>query len=781
MSAVTTWSNLKDRSAGKWQFPLAIVSVVLLGGAFYRLYPPAKHLPLAKGIQYIETLVAAGMYDRALEIGEALSQREEEPDGQRGLLFLLLARARSGEAERLKIHSGAIGKRVAEEFQRATELGEALSADDLLRMGRALEWQERFGEAIDAYPQAVALGAENPFDIRRHLFLLARDHTNPSPADRNEQLDRFLSELDEHRFDLGVWAVEEKLHVLEELGRLEDAATLLTRHADRFRETDFADHFAFLEAWLLYRTGFNQDAEVRLRTVRNHVDRLSEVHAMTGWLLGQVILDDREPQRPLEALSFFSEVIAGHGGTKWSTASHLGMAEALAMLERHDEAVEEYRTAIDGLGALSDPRLINRDVVRVSLGVTADSLKRQRQTLSALEYAELAATLVDRRDAEQSTAVLKQLGQLQASAAESQRASASPLQSQELYAAASETYSEIARINVLNDERAAQSSWRAAELAAESADRGRAIRLFREYVEDWPDDGMVPRALLRLGQLSQSAGDLRGAIQAYQECYQRFPRSLDGGRSLVPLAECYLHLGGDNAELSEKTLGIVLEESELFTPQAPEFADALFLLGDVRVRRGQFEAAIATLNEAIERYVEDPRIPRARYLRGDSFRRSALALKADLPHAHSATEIERIRQDYQARFESARRDFRVLIDTLDRSPSDSSNALEKLYLRHAYLYEADGYFETKEYATALKLYEEGAALLREHPSGLAAHVQIINCLVFLGRPLEARAALSRALVLADLIPEEAFRGSASPEGREDWKRYFRWLNGTELF
>ena len=66
---------------------------------------------------------------------------------------------------------------------------------------------------------------------------------------------------------------------------------------------------------------------------------------------------------------------------------------------------------------------------------------------------------------------------------------------------------------------------------------------------------------------------------------------LTRARSLVPLAQCYLDMGPENVDLSEHALKIVLEQSELFTPDAPEYASAMFLMGDVLVRQGRDERA----------------------------------------------------------------------------------------------------------------------------------------------------------------------------------------------
>lgn len=133
------------------------------------------------------------------------------------------------------------------------------------------------------------------------------------------------------------------------------------------------------------------------------------------------------------------------------------------------------------------------------------------------------------------------------------------------------------------------------------------------------------------------------------------------------------------------------------------------------------------------------------------------------------------------RFRHARDLYRRMIDEYESRGPESLGRLEKVYYRHAALYEADCHFETQDYRPALKRYEEAVAIFKDSPTGLAAYVQIINCHVFLGRPHEARAALARAEILVDSMADAAFEASVSPERREDWKRYLAWLNESELF
>lgn len=804
---MSQWSRLKEQAAGKWQMPLFVLSMVMLGVSLLRLLPAADRLPPEQAVTYLDTLIRAGIFDEALQSGEALLAREDFSDAVRVSLHLRIARARYGLARARQFAGFEAGRTIAGHYRVADAGGEVLTAEDYEHLGRALEWQRRYADAVQAYQQAVHQHVAGAPDLRRHVFDLQRDYLELPPAQLDEQLDDFLAELGEDRPDSlynTLWALAEKLDVLDSLGRLDHAATLLARHEKALFETgesDLRERFRYLQAMLLYRTGHYDEAEVLLRVIRSRVDRDDETYAMAGWLLGRVVTHDGGPQRPLEGLSVFEQVIQQARAGPYVTASRIGLGEALAMLQRHEEAARAFEVAIEDLEELEPNRVVNRDVLRVSLGVTADTLRKEGQLEPALAYSELAATLIDPANVEQATAVLQQLAHLQALvAAEGGKEQGDLLDNRiaddvdywirsavpreavlKRFGQAAATYLEIARLNALNEVRSSEAIWRAAELLVRSGDHQRAADLYRAFALDRPQHALVPRALLRIGQLQHGAGRWAAAVDAYQECYRRFPRTLDGARVLVPLARCYLAMGPDHIEMAEKTLRIVLEDSEVFTPEAPEFASALFLLGDALARRGAFGHAIATLEEALQRYPDDPRMPRTRFLLADAFRQSGLAIKGDLAGIKSEGEIQQLRAEALSRFKRARELFRTLITEIEIRDPAGLHRLQKLYQRHAYLYEADCYFESHQYREALKRYEEAAAIFKETRSGLAAYVQMINCHVFLGQTEEARAALARARVLTDAIPAQAFEGLVVPESRRDWKRYFAWLGNSGLF
>ena len=240
-----------------------------------------------------------------------------------------------------------MGKQIIEDFEVATHSALSLTADDLEIMGRAFEWQRFYADAIDRYVQALELGVARPLDLQRHVLILRFNKFDTAPVERVELLDEYLAGLGGDRLDLYMWAVERQLEAYRALGRFAEAATLLARHEGVVRGTVAEDRFRYLEAWVLFETGHYDEAEIHLRTLRNHLAAETDVYAMSGWLLGRVILSDGGPQRPQEALSFFTDVLKYRSHGPYAVASRIGTAEAHVLLEQHEAAIDAYRFAID--------------------------------------------------------------------------------------------------------------------------------------------------------------------------------------------------------------------------------------------------------------------------------------------------------------------------------------------------------------------------------------------------------------------------------------------------
>ncbi len=792
---MSQWSTLMQRIAGKWQLPLAAASAVALPASMTLLKPDPNKISMEDAATAIEEFVVSGLNDDALRLGEFMVSRDDCEGPPCATIELNLARALFGKAVSGS-RSAKQAAKIVTHYKQSAMRNATLTPGDLAQFAEALEWQGQYLAALQWYNEAISKGHPRSIELKKHAIVLMRDKLATPPQQMAIVVDDFLSSVDASRLDLRLWAIEEKLHLLDLQGRPELGDRLLDDHAAAFADSDLSPRFEYLRMLVLYKTNRFDEAEVGLRTLRNSVESHDEVNGMAGWLLGRTVLYDGGPQRPLEALSFFRDVERLHTGSPYAIASRLGSAEALAFLERHDEAIESYQIAIDNIDSVST-RLVNLDLLQVSLGVTAERRRAAGDLDAALAYARLAMTLSDEGDEAQTIVVYQQVANILAALAgrmeAEQAGELSTEQSiahdegreersfKQLYGEAADTYAKLAEMDLHHDRRSAEASWLAAELAGKAGRRSDAVRRYRKFVVERPENELVPRGLLRIGKLLQAAGRLEEAVEAYQLCYRRFPQALDGIRTLIPLAQCYVAMGPDNLELAERTLQLVITDSQVFTPEAPEFTDALFLLGDVYGRQGRYEKSISTLEEASDRYPDDPRVWRSRFLLASAYRKSALALRDGVSDSDFGARIERIRAESRDRLRKARSLYRELITEYEARGSVLLNKLERVYLRHAYLYEADCYFDMQDYRTALKLYDNAAGMFKGSPTALSAYVQVINCHVFLGQPREARAALARAQVLASSLRPEVYEATLSPETKDDWKRYFDWLSESKLF
>jgi len=792
MDWMTSWASLRDRLSRTWQIPLLVVSVALLVGAFLRVRPVPANLPFEESLTYLETLVDGRAYDRALEVGGQLLTREDCAGSRVAIVHHLLARAVFVQAELEKRQSAELGHQISQHYGLSTQAGRILSADDHVRWASAEEWQERWLLAAEHIEAAIALQSPSSVDLQRRAVEL-RQRLGIPAEELDQRLDGLMQAAGDERPDVLAWALEQKLEVLEQLGRTSEASTWLMRYAEKLTDTAFAEAFHYLEALYLFRTQHYDEAEAFLRSLRNRIPSNDEINAKSGWLLGRIVLGPDGPGRPAEALSFFTDVVSRHAESPYAVASRVGMAEALAQLQRHVEAVETYHRAIEELASVSASALVNRDVLRTSLTLEAQTQLQSAQLSAARDYAELALQLANPENVEQLALHLQQLGGIQRLLSEEADQQADALghvmpdsgghaksDAPGLFAAAAETFERISNLPSSDDERAAEACLQAAELFAKSGQLRRSADIYQTFVTKWPEHSLIARALFRKGQLYRAMGDWVRAVETFQENFRRFPKSLDGAKSLIPLAQCYLAMGSDRLEQAEQTLMIILHDSEWFTPAAPEFADALFLLGDVLIRREALEEAIGRLEEALTRYPNDPRALRARSRLADAYRHSALALKQKVGQATSAPEIEQLRKEILHRFHAARGLYRAVIDELAAQNPARLTPMEAYLLRFAHANEADCYFEAGEFREAAQRYAEITALFDHTLTALSAYVQMINCHVFLGEPEQARAALARARMVVDAMPPETFVESLSSETRDDWKRYFEWIEQSDL-
>jgi TolA-binding protein len=435
---------------------------------------------------------------------------------------------------------------------------------------------------------------------------------------------------------------------------------------------------------------------------------------------------------------------------------------------------------------------VNPDTVRASLSVTAERARAGGLLSVATDCETLALGLVEPADTEVLVRHLSRLADVQTAQARELFAQAAdpaaPLDEAEREAArtdarrllvrAGEQRVRLAGLDTADEAHASAEVWAAASLFDEAEDHQAAIKLLRRFINEHPDAEILPRVLLRLGRSLQAEGLYADAIEAYQRNLSSYPRSPHANAALIPLAECFMALGSEHEASAEEALRRIIDNSTIFTPQAPAYRDAMFLIADLFSRQERFEAAIAALDEILQRYPDDIRRPRALFLLAQAHYKSAHAIREEILQPEFVGERNRLQGELQSRLSRAGRLFHDVITELEAREAAELSELEQVYLQEARLHEAACHFEVGEYAAALALYERAAWLYKASPAALGAYVQVINCDLHLGRREDAETALRRAQFLVTSLEDEAFASAGDLQSREQWRRYFDWVGQT---
>jgi tetratricopeptide (TPR) repeat protein len=784
---------LSERAAGKWQLPAFAVALVLLILVGLQIKSPDRKFTIEEHLSALDRLNELGLFKPAIDQGERLLLWPDLDEQSRAALSLTLARAHHGRWAAAAAADKISAEDVIFAYDRAQHAHAELAARDERNIAGAYEHLRRFELAAKHHALAAELAPPPALADRARVIQLSTYPLQRPQAEIDRLLDEFIEDAADQPEQM-LWALAHRIESMSASEDAEGAGALLERFRDRFADDALQAEFAYLLAVSHRGAGRYDDAERVLRELLNRLGLSDPVYPKAGWLLGSVVMFDGRAQRPEEAIAIFRDVIASRSDRVYAAASRVAMAEALAGLQRYEEAIEAYREAVEGLPRLPYDRHVNRDTVRMSLSLTADGARDAGLLPVALTCEALALGLVDEQDTNAHVGHVKRLADLQIARARELMASQaaegvdSPVRTvadeaaladaRALLIKAGEHYVRLAWLNTLNEQRASEQMWMAASLFDEAGDHDRAIGLLRRFVAERSDAEIIPRVLLRLGRSLQAEGRYAEAVEAYQRNISTHPRSPFANAAFIPLAECLMALGRDHEASAEQALRRIIDDSIIFTPAAPEYRDAMFLLADLISRQGRHEEAIATLDEFLQRYPDDTRRPRALFLLAHAYFKSAQDIQSDLLKPEFGGERKRLEAERRERLGQAATSFNEAIARLEAKGESALDDLERTYLQDARLYEAACLFEQGAFREALALYERAAWRYKESPASLGAYVQVINCDLFLGRHTEAETALRRAQFLVDSIAEEQFAAVGGLESREEWRRYFDWVAQT---
>jgi len=797
MSEVPLENTLARQLSTRWQVPLLLVSLALLAVGIWRLRPGPRVPTFEQLLGDVTALTRSGLYPEASKYAEELLAAPERTPDQRRRLHRALAEIIFLYEQGNIVHGRGNCERIINHSTLSVIEGESFDAEMHRMRAMAFEWLQQPQGALTEYRQAVEKGVADAWGIRKRIVEIRRSESSLSEDELHTLFGEFLTGENVGQ-ELQFWAALQKVELYGRQGDHATAERFLADNAARFRGSAYAGQLDYLQALAWYHLGRADDAERLLRSLRDRLSWADPTYISAGWLLGKILQAQEAPEF---ALSFYDDVVEKATPGPYRTAAILGRAEVLAGLERFKESVEAYSDAIQK--TMNNPygSVVDLRDIRESATARYRELLPKKRLVEAMSYLRIGARLVPPTDsdtqavyAEWAADLAMMLGESALSDSEAaDRTDDHRRIIREYLEEAGREYLRLAKLVPLDESRYSQATWRAADAFDRAGNVRQAAAVLDRFINERPHSNRVPEALWRLGQMYQAVSDYDRAIARYQENLARFSGTPASLSSIVPLADCFVEK--NDLDKAEQTLLRVVayksdESIRTIMPEAREYREALFRLGDLYIRRQKYEEAIARFQETLERYPNDPRSSRAMFMLAESYRRSAARLYDDYIDPKNLPYKDHLRATYVDRLKRARRLYEELVERYRAGEASSPGGLERTYAKLSHFYQADAVYDLSKVADptdqrpfidSLELYDRAAWLYQDDPAALSAYIQMINCYIRLGKIEKARMTLQRARWALKGISDEAFAGYAPEEDRAYWTAYLDWLEKTPTF
>lgn len=774
-----------------WQVPLLLLSLAMFVWAAWLFIDPKPGLTIDQKINVARQYLEHERPDAAIQQLNRLLQADKLDHPHEAQVHLMLAESLQLGQKLLKVSIPANYHRIIEQTQLAMGLGAKPTEAIYQRLGESFEALGKSTEALANYRQAMSLDPRMTPALQKKVIELQIDVGEDGAA--SSSLDQYLKNdklADAER----AWGLRQQARMLIDQQKYVEARKLL---AQALKLNDDPVEQGAVQYWLGYcawKEGDDDQADRLLRSAREQLRVSHPLDANACYVLGRIA---QQRNKPKEAESFYKIVLMSHPDADVASLSLLGRGICRIMSNELDPGMhdlQEVTNVINGQESQAKYKSQVLDGMDQAISLLSD----QQHYQDALEAMNYRLALED-QPGSQFYARLADLyehraNQLQASLADANDVEKADRNRQilDLRDKAGDACLALSRELVMKDDGGyGQALWRGVGFFDKAGDLPRMISALQLFIAQRPEDPLAPDALLRLGQAYQAAGDFDNAIAAYQRDQLRYPRSLAASKSALPLARAYIAKGRDFYPKAETVLLDVFNNPAL-TPDAEEFKQALYDLGQLYYRTGRYEEAVMRLGEWTHRYPNEPRLPRLTFMMADSYRKSASllsdknsgALASASPTAGAATaaadraSVDKARTE---RLEKAKALFDKTIELYRTSPPSSD--LDKLYQKLSHFYRADCVYDLGDYESAIKLYDAAAFRYQDDASALAAYVQIVNAYCALGKFQQAKAANERAKWLLQRMPSDAFDGGNAQFtlSKEYWQQWLKWSSQSGLW
>ncbi len=770
-----------------WQFPLLLVSLGLFGYAAYLFIDPQPGLTVDQKIAVARTFLDQERAEATLEqLNRLLNTDKLEPQREAEVHLMLAEALELGQRQK-RINIPVNHQRIIEQTQIALSQGARPDAKLYRRLGDSYEALNKSIESLASYRQAMAMDSAHSLSLQRKVIDLLTGQGDDAGAETAIEL--YVKSEGLTDAERG-WAIGEQARMMIDRGSLVDARLMLIEALGLHTDPVAQGALNYRLGYCAWKLGDAPEAERLLMLSRQQLRPQHPLDAEVCCLLGRIA---QERDDPRAAIAHYEVVLVGHPNANVAPLCRLGRGICRIMLGDDDPGLADLHdlvSQLDQKGAESVLSRRHRTEVLAGLksaGLTLAARGNFQAAMELLSYEQVLqpeppatffarlGSVYDRR-AEQLEATIPD-----AKTAEKARRGQ---QVRQLRANAGDAYVAYSRILTLADDKGyGDALWKGIDLYDRSGDMQRMISALEVFSAERPDDAVAPDALLRLGRAYQAAGLFDKAIAAYQKNQFRHPQSLAASKSAVPLAQAYIAKGPENFAKAESVLLGVFENRAL-TPDAEEFKQALFELGQLYYRTGRYEEAVARLEEWTQRYPREPRLGQLLFLMADSYRKSATNLDVTLASADASADAGKgdaaeAATARRQRLEKARSLYAQVIEYYRSRPP--SVEVDKLYNRLSHFYRADCLYDLGEYEEAIRLYDAAAFRYQDDPSALAAYVQIVNAYCALGKIDEARTANERAKWLLRKMPAEAFSDGSFAMPREYWEQWLKWTSASGMW
>lgn len=142
-----------------------------------------------------------------------------------------------------------------------------------------------------------------------------------------------------------------------------------------------------------------------------------------------------------------------------------------------------------------------------------------------------------------------------------------------------------------------------------------ALAAYLRLIEDTPDGPQAGDAWLHVGRLKAAAGDVEGAVAAYETAAQKIADP-DRRREAQTAAQWARYSQAQSPEALEELAQTVRDD-----PAAESAAESAYRVGRAYFDAGRYEPALEMLGLLLDNHADSPRLPEARYLMAACYER----------------------------------------------------------------------------------------------------------------------------------------------------------------